>query len=139
LATGERRDALGLAVDALRRDPTESSANAAMALAAEQLEHPDAFNAWRVAANLAPDDPEVATGLARISAGRKNYGFAILALERLRGYGGELRVDFHVTLGWLLLADRRRNDASVEARYAEALDPAHPAVAELVQAIQRGA
>jgi tetratricopeptide (TPR) repeat protein len=135
LVTGEHRDALGLALDALKRDPTESSANAAMALAAEQLEHPDVFNAWRVAANLAPDDPEVATGLARVSAARKNFGFAIAALERLRGYGGQLRVDFHVTLGWLLLADGRRNDASVEARYAEALQPKHEAVAELMRAI----
>jgi tetratricopeptide (TPR) repeat protein len=135
LATGELSDALGLAADALKRDPTDGSANAAMALAAEQLEHPDAFNAWRIAANLAPDDPDVATGLARVSAARQNYSFAIHALERLRTYGTPLSVNFHVTLGWLLLADGRRNDARVEARYATAISPLHHSITELLQAL----
>jgi tetratricopeptide (TPR) repeat protein len=135
LAAGEPRDALGLALDALKRDPTESSAHAVMALSAEQIEHPDAFNAWRMAANLAPGAAEVAIGLARVSASRQNYAFAIHAMERLRSYGGPLAVDFHVTLGWLLLADGRRNDASVEARYAAALAPELEAVAELAEAV----
>ena len=135
LAAGEVSDALNLAVDALERDPTEAMAHTAMALAAEQLEHPDAFNAWRIAANLAPDDLEVATGLARASAARQNYAFAIQVFERLRNYGNALGIEFHVTLGWLLLADNRKNDASVEARYAQALDATNPAVSELVSAI----
>ncbi len=136
LATGELDDALRLAMDALLRDPTEASANTAMALAAEQLAHPGAFNAWRIAANLSPDDLDIATGLARVSAARQNFGFAIQVFERLRGYGSALGVEFHVTLGWLLLADGRKNDASVEARYASAIAPTHEAVTELVQALE---
>ncbi|HEX3851723.1 MAG TPA: methyltransferase domain-containing protein [Polyangiaceae bacterium] len=136
LVTGELDDALRLAVDSVKRDPTEASANMAMASAAEQLAHPDAFNAWRVAANLAPDDPDVATGLARVSAAKQNYAFAIVVLERLRGYGNALGVDFHVTLGWLLLADGRKSDAAVEARYALTLAPKHQAVTELALAAE---
>lgn len=137
--TGELEDALRFAQGALERDPTEARANSALAIAAEQLAHPDAFNAWRIAANLAPDDVEVATGLARVSAARQNFGFAIQVFERLRRYGEGsaplLGADFHVTFAWLLLADGRKNDASVEARYAEALAPAHPAVSELREAL----
>ena len=135
LATGDLADALKLSVDALERDPTEAIAHAMMAIAAEQLAHPDAFNAWRVAVNLAPDDLEVATGLARASAARQNYAFAIQVFERLRGYSSALGIEFHVTLGWLLLADGRKSDAQVEARYANALVPEHAAVAELQGAI----
>ncbi|HEY3667469.1 MAG TPA: hypothetical protein VGL19_15785, partial [Polyangiaceae bacterium] len=134
LVTGELDDALRLALDSVKRDPTEASANTAMAQAAEQLAHPDAFNAWRVAANLAPSDPDVATGLARVAAAKQNFAFAIQVLERLRSYGNMLGVDFHVTLGWLLLADGRKSDAAVEARYALTLAPKHEAVAELAQA-----
>jgi len=135
LATGEVDDALGLALDSLKREPTEGSANTSMALAAEQLGHPEAFNAWRVAVNLAPSDLTAATGLARTSAARQNIAFAIHVFERLRGYGSVLGVDFHVTLGWLLLADGRQNDARVEARYANAIAPEHPAAAELANAL----
>jgi SAM-dependent methyltransferase len=138
LATGELDDALRLSLESIGRDPVEASAHALMALAAEQLSHPEAFNAWRIAANLAPDDLEVATGLARVSAGRQNFSFAIQVFERLRNYDTTLGVEFHVTLGWLLLADGRKNDASVEARYATAIAPDHAAVTELVQAIAAG-
>jgi len=135
LATGEVEDALGLALDALKREPTDVAANASMALAAEQLGHPEAFNAWRIAVNLAPDDLSVATGLARASAARQNLAFAIQVFERLRGYGSALGVDFHITLGWLLLADGRKNDAGVEARYAAGIAPDLAAVAELATAV----
>jgi tetratricopeptide (TPR) repeat protein len=135
LATGQLDDALRLALDSLKCDPTETTANTAMAIAAEQLAHPDTFNAWRIAVNLAPDDLEIATGLARVSAARQNFSFAIQVFERLRGYGSALGVDFHVTLGWLLLAEGRKSDAAVEARYAAAVAPGHAAVTELVQAL----
>lgn len=136
LATDEIDDALRLSLESIARDPIDASAHALMGLAAEQLSHPEAFNAWRIAANLAPDAPEVATGLARSAAQRQNYAFAIQVFERLRGYNTTLSLEFHVTLGWLLLADGRRNDASVEARYATAIAPEHSAVTELVQAIE---
>ncbi|HEY1535348.1 MAG TPA: hypothetical protein VGF76_15080, partial [Polyangiaceae bacterium] len=136
LATGELDDALRLALDALKRDPTEASASTALALAAEQLSRPEAFNAWRIATNLAPDDPEVATGLARVAAAKQNYSFAIQVLERLRGYGHALGLEFHITLGWLLLADGRKGDAVIEARYALTLAPEHEAVTELARALE---
>jgi len=135
LASGEVNDALRLAVDALQRDPIDGSAHTVMAVAAEQLSPPDAWNSWRIAVNLAPDDLEVATGLARSSAARQNYAFAIHVFERLRGYDTALGIQFHVTLAWLLLADSRKNDAAVEARYAAALAPDDPAVVELMAAI----
>ncbi len=135
LATGELDDALRLALDALQRDPTDVSAHTAMAVAAEQLSMPDAWNAWRIAVNLAPDDLEVATGLARASAARQNFAFAIHVFERLRGYDTALGVQFHITLAWLLLADGRKNDAAVEARYAAAIAPEDDAVSELIAAI----
>lgn len=134
LATGEFEDALRLSLDALGRDATEPLANVMAAMAAEQLTHPGAFDAWRVSASLSPDDPEVATGLARVAAASQNYGFAIQAFERLRTYGGPLGVEFHITLGWLLLADGRKNDAATEARYAAALAPTNEAVIELLAA-----
>jgi SAM-dependent methyltransferase len=135
LATGEVDDALRLALDALQRDPTDASAHTAMAVAAEQLSLPDAWNSWRIAVNLAPDDLEVATGLARASAARQNYAFAIHVFERLRGYETTLGLQFHITLAWLLLADGRKNDAAVEARYAAAIAPDDAAVSELTDAI----
>jgi len=135
LATGEVHDALRLAVDALQRDPLDGSAHTVLALAAEQLSPADAWNSWRIAVNLAPDDLEVATGLARASAARQNYAFAIHVFERLRGYDTSLGLQFHVTLAWLLLADNRKNDAAVEARYAAAIAPEDPAVSELLAAI----
>ena len=135
LATGEMEDALGLATDALKREPTDASASISMAIAAEQLGRAEAFNAWRIAVNLAPADLAAAAGLARVSAARQNLPFAIQVFERLRGYGSALGVDFHITLGWLLLADGRKNDAGVEARYAASIAPEHPAVAELLAAL----
>lgn len=135
LATGQLEDAFGLSVDAIKREPTESAAHASMAIAAEQLERPEAFNAWLAAVSLAPNDPSFATGLARMSAARQNFAFAIQVFERLRGYSTVLGPDFHVTLGWMLLADGRKNDAGVEARYAAAIAPDEPAVAELIAAV----
>jgi Flp pilus assembly protein TadD/2-polyprenyl-3-methyl-5-hydroxy-6-metoxy-1,4-benzoquinol methylase len=135
LATGELEDAVGLSIDAIKREPTESAAHASMAIAAEQLGRPEAFNSWLVAVNLAPNDLSFATGLARTSAARGSYAFAIQVFERLRSYGSVLGPDFHVTLGWMLLADGRRNDAGVEARYAAAIAPDEPGVAELVAAV----
>lgn len=138
LATGEFEDALRLGVDSLQRDPMDASTHTVVAVAAEQLSPPDAWNSWRIAVNLAPDDLEVATGLARASAARQNYGFAIHVFERLRGYDAALGLQFHVTLAWLLLADSRKNDAAVEARYAAAIAPEDPAVRELLAALAAG-
>ena len=135
LVTGEVEHALRLALDALERDPTDVLARTAVAVAVEQLSPPDAWNSWRIAANLAPDDLRVATGLARASAARQNFAFAIHVFERLRGYDSALGLHFHLTLAWLLLADGRKSDAAVEARSALAIAPDEPAVTELTAAI----
>jgi len=135
LATGEVDDAHRLAVEALQRDPSDASAHTAMAKAAESLSLPDAWNSWRIAANLAPDDLEAATGLARASAARQDFSFAIQVFERLRGYDSALGVQFHITLGWLLLGAGRKNDAAAEVCHAAAIAPDHTAVGELARAL----
>ncbi|HEY2405604.1 MAG TPA: methyltransferase domain-containing protein [Polyangiaceae bacterium] len=136
LAVGAFDDALRLAADAVHVDPTDADAYAALALAAEQLGHSDTFDAWRIAANLAPDAPTIATGLARVATARERYDFAIIALERLRDYGDPHGADLHVTLSWLLSAEGRTQDAADEARFAEALAPRDPAVIELLQSLK---
>ncbi len=135
LATGQVDEGLRLAEEAVRRDPTEAEPNALGALAAEQLGRANAFAAWRIAANLAPDDVAIATGLARVAAARQNLAFAISVFEHVRDYGDSLAPDFHVTLAWLLLADGRKNDAALEARYAATIGPDTPGIADLMQAV----
>ena len=135
LATGETEHALRLALDALRHDPTDASTHAAVATACERLSLPEAWNSWRIAANLAPDNLEVATGLARTSLARKDFAFAIQVFERLGGYDVALGMQFHVTLAWLLLADGRKNDAAAQAHAAAAIAPDDAAVTELSAAI----
>jgi SAM-dependent methyltransferase len=135
LATGQIEEGLRLAEEAVRRNPTDAQPHALAALAAEQLGQPNAFGSWRIAAHLAPDDVGIATGLARVAAAQQNLAFAIGVFEHLRDYGDPLSPDFHVTLAWLLLADGRKNDAALEARYAATIGPDAPGVAELLLAV----
>ena len=58
------------------------------------------------------------------------------AFDRARAYGDEFGPEFHVTLGWLLLADGRRQDAALEARHAQALSPGDESARELFEAAQ---
>lgn len=134
LMVGERGDALRLALDAVRSEPASALAAATLAVVGERLEHPEAFSAWRAAVNLAPDDVGIVTGLGRAAAARGEYHYAICAFDRARAYGDEFGPEFHVTLGWLLLADGRRNDALLEARHAQALAPDDPSARELFEA-----
>ncbi len=136
LSIGESQDALRLATDAVRAQPASALAAATLASVGEKLEHPEAFNAWRAAVNLAPDDVGIVTALGRASAARGEYHYAICAFDRVRAYGDDLGPDFHVTLGWLLLADGRRHDAALEARQAQALSPNHESARELFEAAQ---
>jgi Flp pilus assembly protein TadD len=137
LLTGSAPDALKLALEAARLDPTEFEAACAVAIAAETVQHPDAFAAWRMAHALSPDDANVATELARSAAARNDYAFGINALERLRQYRERLDPALHLTLAWLLLAEGRTRDAALEARLVSALTPNDPAVAELWAAIDQ--
>lgn len=134
LSIGETSDALRLAMEAVRAQPASALAAATLAIVGERLEHAEAFNAWRVAVNLAPDDVGIVTGLGRAAAARGEYHYAICAFDRARAYGDEFGPEFHVTLGWLLLADGRRHDAVLEARHAQALSPDDQSARELYEA-----
>jgi tetratricopeptide (TPR) repeat protein len=134
LMVGETQDALRLAMDAVRSQPASALAAATLAIVGERLEQPEAFNAWRAAVNLAPDDVGIVTGLGRSAAARGEYHYAICAFDRARAYGDEFGPEFHVTLGWLLLADGRRHDAVLEARHAQALSPEDENARELFEA-----
>ncbi len=134
LLVGERDDALRLAMDAVRSQPASALAAATLAVVGERLEYPEAFNAWRAAVNLAPDDVGIVTGLGRAAAARGEYHYAICAFDRARAYGDEFGAEFHVTLGWLLLADGRRQDAALEARHAQAVAPDDHSARELFEA-----
>jgi len=136
LSIGESQDALRLAMDAVRAQPASALAAATLAIVGERLEHPEAFTAWRAAVNLAPDDVGIVTGLGRSAAARGEYHYAICAFDRARAYGDEFGPEFHVTLGWLLLADGRRHDAALEARHAQALSPDDVSARELYEAAQ---
>lgn len=134
LSVGERQDALRLAMEAVRAQPASALAAATLAIVGERVEHPEAFNAWRAAVNLAPDDVGIVTGLGHAAAARGEYHYAICAFDRARAYGDEFGPEFHVTLGWLLLADGRRHDAALEARHAQALAPGDASAQELFDA-----
>jgi tetratricopeptide (TPR) repeat protein len=134
LSVGETEDALRLAMDAVRAQPASALAAATLAIVGERLEHAESFNAWRAAVNLAPDDVGIVTGLGRAAAARGEYHYAICAFDRARAYGDEFGPEFHVTLGWLLLADGRRHDAALEARHAQALAPDDASARELFEA-----
>lgn len=134
LSIGASDDALRLAMDAVRAEPSSALAAATLAIVGERTEHPEAFNAWRAAVNLAPDDVGIVTGLGRAAAARGEYHYAICAFDRASAYGDEFGPEFHVTLGWLLLADGRRHDAVLEARHAQALSPDDPSARELLAA-----
>ena len=64
-------------------------AAATLAVVGERLEYPEAFNAWRAAVNLAPDDVGIVTGLGRAAAARGEYHYAICAFDRARAYGDD--------------------------------------------------
>ncbi len=134
LSIGENANALRLAMDAVRAQPASALAAATLAIVGERLEHPESFNAWRAAVNLAPDDVGIVTGLGRAAAARGEYHYAVCAFDRVRAYGDEFGPDFHVTLGWLLLADGRRHDAALEARHAQAISPEDESARELFEA-----
>jgi SAM-dependent methyltransferase len=136
LASGDAHQALRIAVEAEDLEPTEAEAALALALAADALGLTEAFSSWRVVSRLCPDDPGIATKLARAAAERGDYAFCISVFERLRHYGDALGPAFHVTLAWLLMAQGRRSDAALEAQVAMALAPNDPAVLELWKSIE---
>lgn len=131
LQSGERAQALELAVSALEADPCDSGAVQAVARAAEGLRDVDAYATWRIANGLTPADFDTAIEVARSAAGLGDLPFAIWVLERLRDFRADLPADFHVTLSWLYLTAGRRGDAGLEAELARVKDPDSAAVMEL--------
>jgi SAM-dependent methyltransferase len=131
LAGGSVNDAMQLAARAAELDPTEPRAAIALAWAADQVEHPDTFNVWRITERLVPDDLDVASRLAAIASQRGDYAFGISVFERFRSYGDVLPAQFYVTLALMLTAEGRRSDALLELRLARALEPDNEMVLEL--------
>ncbi|HET9934239.1 MAG TPA: methyltransferase domain-containing protein [Polyangiaceae bacterium] len=135
LASGNHGDALELALDALRCDPTDPTAYVLVALASSALGHADSFSAWRAAARLAPDDSFVVGELTRAALARGDHPVALGGLDQLERYGVPLEAAHHVTRAWLLLALGRRNEATIEARIARAKQSTHPELGELERAL----
>ncbi len=131
LAAGASDQALELAIEAVRCDGCSVVAQTVAADVTEQLGG-DAYDGWRTAANLAPSDLGVVTRLAQCAAARQDHALAISVLERARTYGDDLGPAFHVTLGWLLVADDRPDDARLEARLVLARAPADADALELL-------
>jgi tetratricopeptide (TPR) repeat protein len=138
LRSGAPEDAFDLAARALRLDPTLPDAARALASAADELSSTEAWNTWRIAQRLAPDDLAISSRVAAHAAERGDYAFGIAAFEKLRAYGDPLPVDYSVTLSLLLAADGRRADALVELDLARAMAPGDPALDELAVEIQTG-
>jgi SAM-dependent methyltransferase len=139
LAGGSLSDALELAARAAELDPTETAAALALASAAAAAGHRDAFNAWRIAERLLPDDLDVASRLAALASERGDYAFGISVFERLRSYGDSLPAQFNVTLALMLAAEGRRADAVLELRMARAIAPHDEAVLELWSELESAA
>jgi tetratricopeptide (TPR) repeat protein len=136
LLSEDSAHALDLAFRALELDPAHARACAAMARVVEGMAHPDTLSAWRIAARLAPDDPEIVTSYARVAAQHNDYAAAITCFEQLRSYEDSTSPAFHTTLAWLLLSDGRVADACVEAKIATALAPEDATVHELWHALR---
>jgi len=132
LVSGEKLQALSLAIRALENDPCELVAVQALARAADGLEQHDAFATWRIANGLGPADFETAIELSRSAANRGELAFAIWVLERLRDFGGELGAGFHETLSWLYVNAGRRGEAQLEAEVARVKAPDSDSVVELL-------
>ncbi len=135
LAAGSPGEALELALDALRHDPTETSGYVLAALAASELGESDTFTAWRAAGSLAPDDAFVVGELTRQALQRGNHAVALHSLDRLEQYDTALEASHHVTRAWLLIALGRRSEAAVELRIARAKQPTLPELGELELAL----
>jgi len=131
LQSGERAQALELAVSALEADPCDRAAVQAVARAAEGLRDVDAYATWRIASGLAPADFDTAIEVARLAASLGDLPFAIWVLERLRDFRADLPTYFHVTLSWLYLTAGRGGDARIEAEFARVKDADDAAVIEL--------
>ena len=137
LSSGTAADALHLALEALRHDPTEAAAYALAGVAADALGNSEAVTAWRAAAQLAPDDELIVGELARMATGPGDQAMALAALDRLERYGASLDTGLHVRRGFLLLAAGRHSDAATEVRIASAKNADPTELAELKQAIAR--
>ena len=129
--TGEKQQAIELAISALEHDPCEPTAVQCLARAASTMGADDAFASWRIANGLTPGDVSVASELSCLAAQRGEMMYAIWVLERLREFRTDLGADYHVTLAWLYLNAGRAGEARLEAEIARVQDAEHQGVKEL--------
>ncbi len=130
LATGEPQDALGLAKMARQLDAAQPEAAWAYACAVQSLAPSDALDAFRLAANLAPDSLPVVARFAEEASARGDHALALWAMDRFRRYGDEPQAAFHASLAKILRAAGRHEDASMELREGRMHFPDDPALAD---------
>ncbi len=86
---GRGFEALELARSAVELDPANRIAITCLAAVAEEIEHPEALSAWRIAHALAPDNAAAGGALAQHLVHAGEAAEAEEVLERVKSYVGE--------------------------------------------------
>lgn len=134
--SGEREQAERFASAAVDRDPASAEAVRARARALTVSATPEErVGLWQRALRLDPSNMDLSVRLAIAASEVGCYSIGMTALEKVREYGGNLPADFHLTLGWLRLMVGRLEEALVECRWAQLIEPNHPGVMDLQLAI----
>jgi len=103
---GRGFEALELARSAVELDPANRIAITCLAAVAEEIEHPEALSAWRIAHALAPDNAAVGGAFAQHLVHAGEAAEAAQVLARVASYVGQSSVT--VALGLPPLAERSR-------------------------------
>jgi tetratricopeptide (TPR) repeat protein len=102
LASGSHAQAIRLAAEAVKADPTDFSATCSSALAHASGDPDRSFCAWETANALVPDDPAIVRLLCAAALAEGRYDEALLVIERLSQYGEKIsQLDKHVGLAYL--------------------------------------
>jgi SAM-dependent methyltransferase len=137
LAAGDTATALALSVRALERHPVDAGAAAVAAQATDVTNPAEALALFRIANNLAPDQPATAFALAQMAAGAGQPAYALWVLERARERGVPQTSALHITAGWLNLTLGRLAAARAEVELAATLDPTDQGLYPLHTAINQ--
>ncbi len=136
IESGELEEAERFANAAVERDPASAEAVRARARALTAKASPEErVGLWQRALRLDPSNMDLSVRLAIAASEIGCYSMGMSALEKVTEYGGNLPADFHLTLGWLRLMVGRLDEALVECRFAQLLEPDHPGVMDLHLAI----
>lgn len=134
--SGELEQAERFASAAVERDPSSAAAVRARARALSASASPEErVGLWQRALRLDPSNMDLSVRIAIAASELGCYSIGMTALEKVREYGGALPADFHLTLGWLRLMMGRLDEALVECRWAQLLEPNHPGALDLQLAI----